>query len=117
LSNFYLMKADLLALALLLLLAVGASSARPAVQYLMNVAGVESFNTAQRVAPNVIPDGSVLLLSTWFGAYPCILSLPNGTAQFCNGGIPQLANLTYHREAMKRDIQSLVSENVVQFNF
>lgn len=74
--------------------------------YFLNVGGLESWDApAAMGTPNVHSDAGVLLLTTWFGAYPCILSNPDGSLNWCNGGLPQLANLSTHHDEMVRDLQ------------
>lgn len=46
----------------------------------------------------------VHIFSTWFGAFPEIRSSSVAADEWCNGGIPQLANITRHKEAMSRDV-------------
>ena len=53
-----------------------------------------------------------------FGQMPCLnCGTPHGNHghQWCNGGIPQLANTTAHVAAMERDMASRVPENFTGF--
>ena len=73
----------------------------------MNVGGgLANWNSSKYVGRNVV-NGDVMILSTWFGAYPCIGCGGPSQAHWCNGGIPQLANLTIHKETMKRDLAAI----------
>jgi len=50
--------------------------------------------------------GQVIELTTYFGALPCLGCSPG---LWCNGGIPQLANLTLHAERMSKDLAKRVT--------
>ena len=67
-------------------------------------------NISQFVGPTLAPKGHVIELTTYFGALPCLGC--GGTAAksvWCNGGIPQLANLTWHKQQMTRQLPAKVS--------
>ena len=67
-------------------------------------------NISQFVGPTLAPKGHVIELTTYFGALPCLGC--GGTAAksvWCNGGIPQLANLTWHKQQMTRQMPAKVS--------
>ena len=68
--------------------------------YLLNVGLPANVNLT---VPASVTAGRVALLTTWFGSYPCIGCGPQKT-RWCNGGLPQLANLSLHRQAMERDM-------------
>lgn len=53
--------------------------------------------------PPSVETGRVALLTTWFGAYPCIGCSSNKT-RWCNGGLPQLTNYSRHEAQMRRDM-------------
>ena len=72
-------------------------------RYFWNVgqAANSSFNITA-VVPEIsgaARDSRVLLLTTYFGAYPCLDCLHRG--RWCNGGVPQLANISYHEQQME----------------
>lgn len=62
------------------------------------------------VCAYVIFTPSLLLQTTWFGAYPLIRPDPHNSSklEWCNGGIPQLANITFHKNYIKRDLDMKV---------
>ena len=53
-----------------------------------------------------------MLLTTYFGQMPCIGCAGKyaGTDQWCNGGIPQLANKTLHVAAMEADMKTAIPD-------
>ena len=55
--------------------------------------------------------GKVQLLTEYFGQYPCIGCGSSTQPLFCNGGIPQLANLAEHARSIKADLDARVPEN------
>lgn len=65
------------------------------------------------------PSNDTVLFTTYFGAYPLIRQRPGageggdaraGDMQWCNGGIPQLANLTRHEELIAKDVEARVPD-------
>ena len=61
-------------------------------------------NISAAVGPTITA-GQVIELTTYFGALPCLGCSPG---LWCNGGIPQLANLTLHAERMTKDLAERV---------
>ena len=80
--------------------------------YLLDIYGLEEWDSTKAVAPNVI-NNQVFTLGTWFGAYPCIdCSNQYPPMTWCNGGLPQLANLSEHGKSIIADL-----DNTVPLNF
>ena len=72
-------------------------------RYLYNVGGKAA--NISRLPCSVI-NGKVGLLTTYFGAYPELrTNKTSGHTDWCNGGIPQLANLTLHEAKMRKQIE------------
>ena len=72
------------------------SAAQPHKTYLWNVGGSTAI-THDNGLPQAIALGEVVLLTAYYGKMPCLdCGTPKGNHghQWCNGGIPQLANLT-----------------------
>jgi hypothetical protein len=86
------------------MLAVGAQNTFVPGPFYDNIAGLEQgwIPPSDAIMTNSLPDG--LTISTWFGSYPCIGCASGDQPQWCNGGLPQLANLTLHYELMKADL-------------
>ena len=64
-------------------------------------------NISASVGPTVAP-GRVIELTSYFGALPCLGCSSPQAGLWCNGGIPQLANLTLHSERMARHLADRV---------
>ena len=64
-----------------------------------------------RAVPSIDDGSSNVLFTTYFGAYPILDSPPATKAghRWCNGGIPQLANLSLHAQHIERDLDAKVS--------
>ena len=89
--------------------------------YLWNVGGsgvAPPFNISSLV-PGLANDGEVVLFTTYFGAYtalePAAAPAPPGTAEWCNGGIPQLANFTFHAAQMARHLDGRTAADYAGF--
>jgi hypothetical protein len=95
----------LLAMAALLVACVSATEDRAPGPFYFNTwgPGLTTWNTESALSPQVLPYSSTHLLTTWIGAYPCI-GCGSDPKQWCNGGIPQLANITLHQELITRDL-------------
>jgi hypothetical protein len=82
--------------------------------FLWNVGGeikrTKAFGDMLKVLPK-IHVGKVQLLTTYFGSYPCIGCGSSDEPLFCNGGLPQLANLTEHAHSIKADLDERIPEN------
>lgn len=89
-----------------IVVAHGVFTSTPPRMYYLNIGGMTTWNSSQDLAPNVV-NGEVALLTTWFGVYPCIGCGPGGPAQWCNGGIPQLANLSLHEATIAKDLDAM----------
>eukprot|EP00730_Choanoeca_flexa_P005978 TRINITY_DN12062_c0_g1_i7.p1 TRINITY_DN12062_c0_g1~~TRINITY_DN12062_c0_g1_i7.p1 ORF type:complete len:445 (+),score=38.96 TRINITY_DN12062_c0_g1_i7:183-1517(+) len=76
-------------------------------RYLNNIANVNLSD----VLPS-IEDGQVQLLTTYYGHYPIIES---ETGQWCNGGLPQLANITAHKLKAASDIRKRIAPGASVF--
>lgn len=83
-------------------------------EFLFNVGG-EAAQVPQQELPSRVTKGRVALLTTYFGAYPELKPDSTGRVEWCNGGIPQLANLTRHFESMQRDMDLRVPKNFTGF--
>jgi hypothetical protein len=59
------------------------------------------------VGPN-LAIGRVVELTTYFGALPCIGCTAAHADDWCNGRIPQLANLSWHAAKIKQDLDLAV---------
>ena len=78
-------------------------------KYLFNIGG-RGVNTSWDL-PSSIVQNKIVLFTTYFGRYPCIgCSDQKGTGKWCNGGLPQLANWTLHRDKVARDLPRLVPD-------
>ena len=78
--------------------------------FYLNVGGkyLKDWDSASAVAPNVV-NGQVVLLSENAGAYPCIIGAEQGhPTEWCNGGIPQLTNLSAHEAALTKTVERAV---------
>ena len=90
-----------------------AASTAPAGFYLCAIGGSSNSpcaNISDAVGPAAAPvvtSDRVILITTYFGAMPCIGCL-HQPELWCNGGIPQLANLTLHKERMDKDLAARV---------
>jgi len=60
-----------------------------------------------------IERNSVELFTTYFGEYPLIRNSPTNASQeqWCNGGLPQLANLEGHAAAVIRDVRARINDS------
>lgn len=74
--------------------------------FYLNVGGDLPTERLRQVAP-LVQLGRIKILTTYFGAYPCI-GCGGHIGKWCNGGLPQLANLSYHRETMQRQMATAV---------
>ncbi len=82
-------------------------------RYLWNVGGSEAV-THDDGLPASVALGQVVLLTSYYGKMPCLnCGTPKGNHghQWCNGGIPQLANKSAHVAAMERDMAARVPDN------
>eukprot|EP01138_Halocafeteria_seosinensis_P010775 gb/GECG01011004.1/.p1 GENE.gb/GECG01011004.1/~~gb/GECG01011004.1/.p1 ORF type:complete len:255 (+),score=15.03 gb/GECG01011004.1/:1-765(+) len=77
--------------------------------FLWNVGGAGDVNLTSFPG---ITTGCVALMSQWFGAYPEIREDPDDPQkmEWCNGGIPQLANMSVHTDYIKRDLDMKVDK-------
>ena len=82
-------------------------------RYLWNVGGSSAVTHEDGLPPSIAL-GEVVLLTSYYGKMPCLncgTAKGNHGHQWCNGGIPQLANLTAHVAAMERDMDAKVPSN------
>jgi hypothetical protein len=100
---------------LLLLHAVSASSVKPRSvasaakpRWLLNV-GSSKRPIVTADVPSSVALGEVELLTAYFGAMPC-LGCANHPGKWCNGGIPQLANVSYHVQQMEHDMKTAIPD-------
>lgn len=85
------------------------SSANNRLKYLFNIGGA-GVNTSV-VLPSNIVQNKIVLFTTYFGRYPCIgCSAHEGTSKWCNGGLPQLANWTLHRDKVADDLVNRIPD-------
>ena len=97
-------------IALLSAFALTVSRASYAPTFLLNVGGqyFQDWDSSTAVSENV-KNGKVILLSENAGAYPCIIGAEQGhPTEWCNGGLPQLANLSAHEASLKTVLDSSV---------
>lgn len=89
-------KDTIFALSALLALAVAQADASSGYKLFWNVGGAPGIDLSP--FPLVVEDG-LILFTTYFGDFPEIQT----SGKWCNGGIPQLANITAHTAKIKTD--------------
>jgi hypothetical protein len=90
----------------------GRGAAQPDAKYLWNVGGAAAIG--QGALPPAVAVDEVVLLTSYYGKMPCLncgTAKGNKGHQWCNGGIPQLANRTAHVSKMEKDMDARVPKN------
>lgn len=63
-----------------------------------------------RAVPSIDDGSTNAIFTTYYGSYPILDYGYPQKPQWCNGGIPQLANLSYHAERMSHDLDARVDK-------
>ena len=96
-------------------LMLGVDAAPPTAFWMCQVGGTSALcPNISRAAPAIDNGGSNQIFTTYYGRMPILNFPPRTTAgkpSWCNGGVPQLANLSLHSARMSQHLDSLLPVN------